>query len=542
MLMEEQGVQQSNDQTERTKSNCDNCSPNQHVVDIAMASNHDLTQQDLALFQSVQVQPIVTAPSNAGDDVFMHNDYSGESHGQQKADTHSVPQDLDMSAKQVADNVANSIPAPNYLQNPLLNCFLATPMQQSASGVPEQDKNKTSNDPNVATAVPQFPLFNLPTTQPQLLQNGIPQIPQQVYNQFLPQQLLLMQQQQQQQLMLQQQLQQQFSSSHQQGQESVFELCEGETYGVPVAPPSEGESNNNAAGGDDSAACYGQQQAAMIAYYQMWMCSLFGSYQMAAQPGSIWNGNLMGGGMNMQGINLQKLMAMQQQYQQQQQQQAAATAMATGVFGMGTTAGMLHVPFDQSVQEQQQQQQLFLQQSQQSLQQQVQQHQQHRKRPRTPASKKSDTHQERKQSGCGTSTSTTRKSKSEDKVCSNCGTRKTPFWRKDKVEGQPLCNACGLYFSKNDAPRPANLWKNTEENSDSKNDTNTNNNTNKTILQQGQVIQAIPTVLPLQGSGQMVTNGLNLQQLGLQQQSFQLPQQQQQQLQQQQQQSNQKKS
>jgi hypothetical protein len=44
-------------------------------------------------------------------------------------------------------------------------------------------------------------------------------------------------------------------------------------------------------------------------------------------------------------------------------------------------------------------------------------------------------------------------------VCKNCGTKTTPFWRKDKHDGKPLCNACGLYFSKNDAPRPKSLWK-----------------------------------------------------------------------------------
>lgn len=48
---------------------------------------------------------------------------------------------------------------------------------------------------------------------------------------------------------------------------------------------------------------------------------------------------------------------------------------------------------------------------------------------------------------------------SSAKICSNCGTTHTPFWRKDKTDGQPLCNACGLYSAKNDAPRPAALWK-----------------------------------------------------------------------------------
>eukprot|EP00898_Chlorokybus_atmophyticus_P004513 jgi/Chlat1/5062/Chrsp33S05068 len=48
---------------------------------------------------------------------------------------------------------------------------------------------------------------------------------------------------------------------------------------------------------------------------------------------------------------------------------------------------------------------------------------------------------------------------SDAKVCSNCATSATPFWRKDKHGGGPLCNACGLYFAKNDAPRPKMLWK-----------------------------------------------------------------------------------
>merc|ERR1719158_305351 len=51
------------------------------------------------------------------------------------------------------------------------------------------------------------------------------------------------------------------------------------------------------------------------------------------------------------------------------------------------------------------------------------------------------------------------------KKCSNCGTSTTPFWRKNKHGGLPLCNACGLYFSKNDAPRPRELWRGSSDTS-----------------------------------------------------------------------------
>jgi len=53
-----------------------------------------------------------------------------------------------------------------------------------------------------------------------------------------------------------------------------------------------------------------------------------------------------------------------------------------------------------------------------------------------------------------------RRAKYLDRSCKNCGTKTTPFWRKDRLSGQPLCNACGLYLSKNDDHRPASLWQN----------------------------------------------------------------------------------
>eukprot|EP01026_Neomeris_dumetosa_P076689 TRINITY_DN82527_c1_g1_i1.p3 TRINITY_DN82527_c1_g1~~TRINITY_DN82527_c1_g1_i1.p3 ORF type:complete len:109 (+),score=28.85 TRINITY_DN82527_c1_g1_i1:102-428(+) len=94
-------------------------------------------------------------------------------------------------------------------------------------------------------------------------------------------------QQQQQQLLLQQ-LQQNMQQQRGTQESPVFELMEGETYGVPVAPPVDGDEN----GVDESAMCYGQRQAAMIAYYQMWMCSLFGANQM--NSGGLWGGNTNG--------------------------------------------------------------------------------------------------------------------------------------------------------------------------------------------------------------------------------------------------------
>lgn len=49
--------------------------------------------------------------------------------------------------------------------------------------------------------------------------------------------------------------------------------------------------------------------------------------------------------------------------------------------------------------------------------------------------------------------------KHKGRSCAHCKTETTPFWRRDQNTEQYLCNACGLYYAKNNAPRPLNLKK-----------------------------------------------------------------------------------
>ncbi|KAI9358849.1 hypothetical protein BD770DRAFT_343633 [Pilaira anomala] len=44
-------------------------------------------------------------------------------------------------------------------------------------------------------------------------------------------------------------------------------------------------------------------------------------------------------------------------------------------------------------------------------------------------------------------------------ICSNCGTDRTPLWRRDN-EGSPLCNACGLYLKLHNEKRPLSMKTN----------------------------------------------------------------------------------
>lgn len=50
-----------------------------------------------------------------------------------------------------------------------------------------------------------------------------------------------------------------------------------------------------------------------------------------------------------------------------------------------------------------------------------------------------------------------------EKTCVSCGTKSTPLWRRSP-EGQPVCNACGLYLKSNNTERPNWLKKRLEEN------------------------------------------------------------------------------
>ncbi|KAF2010017.1 hypothetical protein BU24DRAFT_436888 [Aaosphaeria arxii CBS 175.79] len=45
-------------------------------------------------------------------------------------------------------------------------------------------------------------------------------------------------------------------------------------------------------------------------------------------------------------------------------------------------------------------------------------------------------------------------------TCSNCGTTRTPLWRRSPT-GETICNACGLYLKARNQSRPTNLKRNT---------------------------------------------------------------------------------
>ncbi len=48
--------------------------------------------------------------------------------------------------------------------------------------------------------------------------------------------------------------------------------------------------------------------------------------------------------------------------------------------------------------------------------------------------------------------------KREGTSCTNCGTTTTTLWRRN-TNGEPVCNACGLYHKLHNVPRPTALKK-----------------------------------------------------------------------------------
>ncbi|KAI8339590.1 hypothetical protein BC941DRAFT_349908 [Chlamydoabsidia padenii] len=44
--------------------------------------------------------------------------------------------------------------------------------------------------------------------------------------------------------------------------------------------------------------------------------------------------------------------------------------------------------------------------------------------------------------------------------CTNCGTMTTPLWRRNELDGSPLCNACGLYAKLHQETRPLSMKTN----------------------------------------------------------------------------------
>ncbi|CAO3664276.1 unnamed protein product [Rhizopus stolonifer] len=55
---------------------------------------------------------------------------------------------------------------------------------------------------------------------------------------------------------------------------------------------------------------------------------------------------------------------------------------------------------------------------------------------------------------------TVNKNETADFVCANCQTTTTPLWRRDEV-GQPICNACGLYYKLHSVHRPITMKRST---------------------------------------------------------------------------------
>eukprot|EP00798_Chlamydomonas_sp_ICE-L_P006243 gene6243-2865_t len=68
-----------------------------------------------------------------------------------------------------------------------------------------------------------------------------------------------------------------------------------------------------------------------------------------------------------------------------------------------------------------------------------------KQRKRAPSSSRASPGASRGSAGGGTN------------VCFNCGTTRTPLWRKDRETGETMCNACGIYKQTHGFPRPVDV-------------------------------------------------------------------------------------
>ncbi|KAI7902601.1 uncharacterized protein BX663DRAFT_509798 [Cokeromyces recurvatus] len=94
------------------------------------------------------------------------------------------------------------------------------------------------------------------------------------------------------------------------------------------------------------------------------------------------------------------------------------------------------------------------------------------------------------------------KSRSNQTQCSNCSTQTTPLWRRDP-NGNPLCNACGLFLKLHGVVRPLSLKTDVIKKRNRSTITNINrNNSPTTVVKRDQ--QLLSTSLPTQSSHNMI--------------------------------------
>ncbi|XP_022058535.1 transcription factor GATA-5 isoform X2 [Acanthochromis polyacanthus] len=100
--------------------------------------------------------------------------------------------------------------------------------------------------------------------------------------------------------------------------------------------------------------------------------------------------------------------------------------------------------------------------------------------------------------------------------CSNCHTSTTTLWRRN-AEGEPVCNACGLYMKLHGVPRPLAMKKESiqtrkrkpkmpkNKTSTGSNTSNTSSPTSLSVSEHASTIKSEPNMAPSPYAGQTVT-------------------------------------